>query len=132
MQTSSGFSLIELMIAISIIGILTAIAIPSYQHYTQRARFVEVINAAEVFKTAVALALQEGAISSDLNTGMNGIPAEPTPTKNLASINVTNGIISATGTEFVANATYILTPNDDGTMWSVSGSCLQNGLCHAN
>lgn len=127
---ASGFSLIELMIVLSIIGILAIIAIPSYQNYTQRARFSEVISATEPYKTAVALALQEGEAAVELANDVYGIPKEPISTKNLASIRVENGIITAIGTERVANATYILNPNSDGTVWSVDGTCLENGLCN--
>jgi type IV pilus assembly protein PilA len=125
-----GFSLIELMIVIAIIGILAVIAIPSYQSYTERARFVEVISATELFKSAVALALQEGISATELANGTHGIPQTPKTTKNLAAIKVENGIITATGTELVSNATYILKPKTDGT-WSISGSCRKLGLCSA-
>src|SRR5579883_135445 len=123
---SSGFSLIELMI---VLAILAVIAIPSYQTYTKRARFSEVISSTDTFKTSVALALQEGDPLNELTNGVYGIPPEPQSTKNLTSIKVTNGIITATGTDLVDNATYILTPNSDGTTWVVSGTCLASGLC---
>jgi len=128
--TQIGFSLIELMIVVAIIGILTMIAIPSYQEYTQRARFSEVVSATEPFKTAVALALQEGSALNELSNGMNGIPAEPEPTKNLESIKVENGIITAKGTKIAGNATLILTPNADGSIWSIDGTCINLGLCN--
>lgn len=131
MRLLSGFSLIELMIVIAIIGILTIIAIPSYQNYTERARFAEVIGATEVYKIAVSLALQEGASLAELSNGQNGIPPEPKATKNLANIKVENGVITATATELAHHATYILKPNVDGTFWSVSGTCLKNRYCHA-
>ena len=131
MRTLSGFSLIELMIVVSIIGILAIIAIPSYQNYAQRARFAEVVGATETFKTAVSLALQQGAALEELVNGTHGIPAEPKSTKNLESIKVENGAITATGTDVVANATYILKPNSDGSAWTVSGTCIKSGLCHA-
>ena len=128
---TSGFSLIELMIVVSIIGILAMIAVPSYQNYTQRARFAEVISATEIFKTAVSLALQQGALPAELTNGKNGIPAEPKSTKNLDSIKVENGTITAMGTDIVSNATYILKPNNDGSVWTVSGTCLKSGFCNA-
>src|SRR3990167_4060858 len=99
-----GFSLIELMIVVAIISILTVIAIPSYQHYTQRARFSEVIAATQPFKIAIALALQEGAAMTELIPGVYGIPQEPVLTRNLASLSVKNGIITATGTKIAGNA----------------------------
>lgn len=129
--SSQGFSLIELMIVVTIIGILAAIAIPSYQTYTQRARFAEVISASEIFKTAVSLAIQQGAPLVELSNGKNGIPAEPKSTKNLASIKVENGTITAAGTDIVNSATYILKPGTDGSTWTISGTCLKNGYCHA-
>jgi len=120
-----------LMIVVAIIGILAMIAIPSYQTYTQRARFAEVISASDVFKTAVSLALQQGTSLAELANGVHGIPPEPKATKNLASIKVENGVITATGTELVGNASFILKPSSDGSTWSVSGTCIKAGLCNA-
>src|SRR5689334_2881325 len=128
--TQIGFSLIELMIVVAIIGILTIITLPSYQNYTERARFSEVVSATDPFKTAVALALQQGTPLSELSNGLNGIPETPTPTKNLESIIVENGIITAKGTQIAGDATLILTPNSDGSIWAVDGSCVSLGLCN--
>lgn len=125
-----GFSLIELMIVVSIIALLATIAIPSYQIYTKRARFTEIINAAELFKISVSLAIQQGIPAVELSNGQHGIPLEPKPTKNLASVIVNKGIISAIGTDLVNRASYILTPNENGTSWSISGTCLNIGLCN--
>lgn len=123
-----GFSLIELMIVITIISLLSAIAIPSYKTYIQRARFAEIIAIANVYKTAVSIALQEGQALDTIKTGEAGIPDAPAATKNLASLTVDKGIITATGTDLVEGATYILTPDINGD-WSISGSCLKAGLC---
>lgn len=127
----SGFTLIELMIVIAIIGILATIAIPSYENYTMRARFAEVITATAPYKIAVTLALQEGLPINELTNGKHGIPLEPKSSKNLASVRVDNGIITAIAGEVINNTTYIIKPNTDGSTWSVNGSCLKSGLCNA-
>lgn len=126
-----GFSLIELMIVVIIIGILSAIAIPSYQQYTQRARFAEVISTTETFKTAVSLALQQGIPLTELNNGIHGIPKSPEPTKNLESITVDNGIITSSATTTAGGYTYILKPNADGSIWTISGTCVSSGMCES-
>lgn len=63
-KVQQGFTLIELMIVVAIIGILAAIAIPAYQNYTLKARFTEVINAAAPYKLAVDLCAQNGECSA--------------------------------------------------------------------
>jgi type IV pilus assembly protein PilA len=59
-QNQKGFTLIELMIVVAIIGILAAIALPAYQNYTARAKVSEVILAATTCKTAISEASQSG------------------------------------------------------------------------
>jgi hypothetical protein len=56
--------------------------------------------------------------------------AYPKSSKNLASLNVERGVVTAAGTDAAANATYILKPSNDGSSWSVSGTCLKMGFCH--
>ena len=124
-----GFSLMELLIVVAIISILASIAIPSYKAYTEKARFSEVILATTPFKTAVALALHEGEPLSQLNAGENGIPEDPEPTRNLASLTVNNGIITATATTAAGGYSYVLTPDEVGSHWQVAGSCLAAGYC---
>lgn len=129
--SSAGFSLIELMIVISIIGILVVIALPSYQSYTQRARFTEVMAATTPYKTAVMIALQEGFSLAELSCGEHGIPLAPKPTKHLASITVAHGVITAQATELASGDSYILSPDEENNDWRISGTCLQHGTCHA-
>lgn len=124
-----GFSLVELMIVVAIIAILATLAVPSYLNYTQRARFSEVIYATELYKTAISLALQQGIPLEELNLGTHGIPAAPPPTKNLASLTVKAGVITARSTKAAGDVDYIVRPNADGTVWTIEGSCLTAGLC---
>lgn len=131
MRQFQGFSLIELMIVVSIISILSAIAIPSYQRYTERARFTEVIAIAEQYKTAIALALQEGNAIESMTFGAYDIPDAPKATSNLAGVSIDKGVITATATALIKNVTYILKPNGNGSDWQIGGTCLQEKVCHA-
>lgn len=126
-----GFTLIELMIVVLIIGILTSMSLPSYRRYLARARFAEVIAATEPYKIAVSLALQQGYPLTDLKNNITGIPEKPLPTKNMAELKVENGIITAIGSALVKNASYILTPNEDGSRWTITGTCITAGICEA-
>lgn len=124
-----GFSFIEIMVVVCIIAILTTLAIPSYQNYIKRARFSEILALVQPYKIAIALALQQGYPLKELTSGAYGIPDSTEKTKNLNSIHVTSGVIKVLTTTLLDNVTYILKPNDMGSQWQVSGTCLKNHLC---
>jgi len=130
----AGFTLIELLIVVAIIGILAAIAIPSYQTYTKKAKFSEVVMAATPYKTAVDVAcatLEPAGGLADLDAGTAGIPAAAGATGKVTSVSVANGVITATGTAEVDSLTYILTPGSctSPIQWTQGGTCKGAGLC---
>jgi type IV pilus assembly protein PilA len=96
-KMQKGFTLIELMIVVAIIGILAAIAIPAYQDYTIRAKITEGLNLADAAKTSVAEGFQSGDIVG-LNASAAGWLAGFTPTKYVSGIVITptTGVIVVT------------------------------------
>ena len=95
-QVQKGFTLIELMIVVAIIGILAAVALPAYQDYTKRAKMTEVVNFIASAKTGVSEAYGATGDLTGIDNGKAGL-ADPTDmTSNVVtSVTVTDGVIVA-------------------------------------
>jgi type IV pilus assembly protein PilA len=133
-KAQKGFTLIELMIVVAIIGILAAVALPAYQTYTKRAEFSEVVLAATPYKSAFEVAAQTGRLEDidDADAGSGGIPdAISTAAGVVASVSVTDGVITAKGTTDVDEETYTLSPSGiiAPIQWTEGGTCIAAGLC---
>jgi type IV pilus assembly protein PilA len=126
-QAQKGFTLIELMIVVAIIGILAAVAIPAYQNYITKAKFAEVESIANAYKTAVAACAQELGTVTGCSLNTNGIP-DTQATTHVASVAVLNGTITVTPTATTnAASTLILIPSMGASAftWAKTGSgCL--------
>ncbi len=129
-KLQQGFTLIELMIVVAIIGILAAIAIPAYQDYTIRAQVSEGMSLAAAAKAAVTEDfLNEGAAPANRTDAGMTANAVDTQGKYVASVEVANGAIVITyGNEAnaqIQNETLGLTPYESGdlsVMWKCGGA----------
>lgn len=95
-MSQKGFSLIEMMIVIVIIGILGSIAIPSYKEYVIRAKVSEFFSVAEPIKLAITEALMSGKSTAAITTESMGINGNEYP-NSISDISVANGVITLTG-----------------------------------
>ncbi len=109
MEKQRGFTLIELMIVIAIIAILSAIGLPAYQGYLQKAALTDMLQTMVPYKTAVELCtIEQGAITP-CNAGSNGVPTA-NGSRYVASVNVAAGVITLTGQESLNGLTVAMTP----------------------
>ena len=121
-KVQQGFTLIELMIVVAIIGILAAIAIPAYQDYTIRSKVTELVNAAGVCKTGVAEFYQsKGKMPVDTNEA--GCSDKGTANASSPSVGA-GGIITVNATGTLATQ---LTANVSGDYQEHGGYKLVTG-----
>ncbi|MFK7865157.1 MAG: prepilin-type N-terminal cleavage/methylation domain-containing protein [Pseudohongiellaceae bacterium] len=136
-KKAKGFTLIELMIVVAIIGILAAVALPAYQSYTNRSRFSELVLSVTPLKNIIELRVQIVTTTSlaDMDSGSNGAPAAIPVSPTAHGLSVTDGVITSTwmddGTP-LDGITFVLTPTlgaGGALSWAKSGSCVAASLC---
>ena len=134
-----GFTLIELMIVVAIIGILAAVALPAYQDYTRSARSTGLVSAAMSYKTAVEVAVQTGEVTTvgAIALGKNGVPtaAAMQTDENVTKAEISDGLLTITGSAALGTDSNTLTlePVIDASTqtitWTWAGNCKTTNIC---
>lgn len=129
MSNQSGFTLFELMIAIVVIAILTAIGLPAYQGYVKKAALTDMLQTMTAYKTAVEICAIEQGNLTHCKSGSNGVPLTKS-TNYVTSVTVTNGAITLVGASALTGLTTTLTPTENsahgGLDWT--RTCLTSPL----
>lgn len=127
MKKYQGFTLIELMIVIAILGILVAIALPAYQDYTVRARVSEAVAQTAPAKLAVAeTASARGVLATSIaDNAAAGFSFPTNGTDYVASISIANGVITTTTRDTGAGGTLslVFSPSQTAATAPVNWDC---------
>jgi len=133
-RTQSGFTLIELMIVVAIIGVLASLALPAYSNYTKKAKFAEVVSAGSAVKSSIDVCYQtEGDLGDcDEFSELSIAATSVTNGANVASVTIdttTAGKIEVTGATTVDSATYTLTPSPANGTLTWAAVCSNDAFC---